>query len=625
MSLRLEEVEHIAHLAHLRLAEAEKLLYREQLSAILEYAARVQAVDTDNTPPLASILGGQSGLRSDVPLPGLGLDDLLQNAPAVAQDQFLVPPVLASNSKSFMQAAYHAPSPSENRPLKADEDLKSPLRQAAPSLFDGGLIETIQALRRGQFSSQELVQDCLERSQQLEPTLHAFITLAPEQALAQSREADRRLSAYRKDPSMDIPLLLGLPLAVKDILCVAGLPCTCGSRILEGFVPPYHATAIERLLAAGVVIVGKTNMDEFAMGSSTENSAFGPSRNPWNLNRVPGGSSGGSAAAVAARLVPAALGSDTGGSIRQPAAFCGLTGLKPTYGRISRWGLVAYGSSLDTVGVLAHSAGDAAWLLRVMAGSDRRDPTSLDLPMPALPSEEGLKDLAGLRIGMPREYFLPGLQIEVESLIRQAIEVFTSFGATVCPVSLPHTSMALPVYYLIAPAEASANLARYDGVRYGARLAGESLWELFDHTRGELLGPEVKRRIMLGAYALSAGYYDAYYGQAQKVRTLIWQDFENAFAEVDVIAAPVAPTTAFPIGAHGDDPLAMYLEDIFTLPANLAGIPSLAFPVGFDTQGLPVGMQLMAGRGCDDLLLKAAAAYQQVTDWHLRKPGDCLI
>ncbi len=620
MGLRLEEVEHIALLAHLRLAEAEKLLYREQLSAILEYAARLQAVDTSGIHPLTSLLAGEGGLRPDEPRPGLGLDDVLRNAPETVQDQFLVPPVLASNPESLTRMAQPASSSLGSEPLKAAGDVKSPWMAAVPCLYDGGLIETIQALRQGQFSSQELVQACLERSQQVEPALHAFITLAPEQALAQAKEADRCLAAYRKDPSGGLAPLLGVPLAVKDNLCVAGLPCTCGSRILESFVPPYHATAIERLLAAGVVILGKTNMDEFAMGSSTENSAFGPSRNPWDLKRVPGGSSGGSAAAVAADLVPAALGSDTGGSIRQPAAFCGLTGLKPTYGRISRWGLVAYGSSLDTVGVLAHSAADVAVVLQTLAGYDRRDPTSLDLSAPELPSEGALKDLIGLRIGVPQEYFLPGMQFEVESMVRQAIQVFTSFGAVVCPVSLPHTAMAVPVYYLIAPAEASANLARYDGVRYGARLAGETLWDMFDQTRGGLFGPEVKRRIMLGAYALSAGYYDAYYGQAQKVRSLIWQDFENAFADVDVIAAPVAPTTAFPAGAHRDDPLAMYLEDIFTLPANLAGIPSVAFPVGFDNQGLPVGMQLMAGRGCDELLLKAAAAYQQVTDWHLRKP-----
>ena len=490
---------------------------------------------------------------------------------------------------------------------------------------DWGLVEAAQALRSGQVSSRELVGACLERIGRLEPDLHAFITLAPEQALAQAEAADRRLAAKEAAPA---EALLGVPLAIKDILCVAGLRCTCGSRILENFVPPYHAAVVERLLAAGAVIVGKTNTDEFAMGSSTENSAYGPSHNPWDLSRVPGGSSGGSAAAVAAHLVPAALGSDTGGSVRQPAAFCGLTGLKPTYGRVSRYGLVAYGSSLDSVGVLTRSAADAAALFAVIAGHDPRDATSLKLPLPELHLEGAANPVKGLRVGVPQEYFVSGMQPEVESAVRQAIQALQALGAVVCPISLPHTGLALPVYYLIAPAEASANLARYDGVRYGPRRgaqpagspANETLWNVFEHTRGELFGPEVKRRIMLGTYALSAGYYDAYYGQAQKVRTLIWQDFETAFADVDVIAAPVAPTTAFPIGAHADDPLAMYLEDIFTLPANLAGIPGLAFPVGFDGQGLPVGMQLMGARCREDLLLQIAYAYQQVTDWHLRQP-----
>ena len=486
------------------------------------------------------------------------------------------------------------------------------------------LTQATDALRQGQVSSRALTQAFLERIDRLEPCLHAFITLTPERALAQAGAADRALAAWRKDPAAALLPLLGLPIVVKDVLCVEGVPCTCGSRILEGYVPPFTATAVNRLLAAGVVILGKTNTDEFAMGSSTENSAYGTTRNPWNLEHVPGGSSGGSAAAVAAQLATAGLGTDTGGSVRQPASFCGLTGIKPTYGRVSRYGLVAYGSSLDVAGAFGHSAEDVAVLFNLMAGHDPLDATSLDLPAPAirLPSEPppSGRPLEGLRVGVPQEYFIPGMQSEVEAAVRRAIGVLESLGARASLVSLPHTEYALPVYYLIAPAEASANLARYDGIRYGPRLPAEALWEVYCRTRGQKFGAEVKRRIMLGTYALSAGYYDAYYGQAQKVRTLIRRDFEQAFEKVDVIAAPVAPSTAFRIGEHSEDPLAMYLEDVFTLPANLAGVPGLAFPVGFDAQSLPIGIQLMGRHLSEEVLLRSAHAYQQVTDWHKRRP-----
>lgn len=484
------------------------------------------------------------------------------------------------------------------------------------------LLQAARALQAGEISSHELVEACLERIERLEPGLHCFLTLTADTALNQAEDADRRLSAWRRAPQKEIPPLLGVPLAVKDVLCVAGVACTSGSRILESFVPPYNATAVERLLGAGAILLGKTNTDEFAMGSSTENSAYGVTHNPWDLERVPGGSSGGSAAAVAARLVPAALGTDTGGSVRQPASFCGVTGIKPTYGRVSRYGLVAYGSSLDAVGVLARDAADVAAVFSVIAGHDTNDATSVQLPVPEilLPrAQESLGDghpLQGLRIGVPQEYFVSGLQDEVEAAVQEAIRTLEALGAQAQPVSLPHTGYALPVYYLIAPAEASANLARYDGIRYGPRVDADSLGEIYRRTRGEKFGAEVKRRIMLGTYALSAGYYDAYYGQAQKARTLIRRDFERAFEDVDVIAAPVAPTTAFKIGAHGDDPLAMYLEDIFTLPANLAGLPGLAFPVGFDRQGLPIGMQLMGGHFQEEILFRSASAYQQVTNWH---------
>ena len=484
------------------------------------------------------------------------------------------------------------------------------------------LFEMLSGLRRGDFSSQELTQACLARIERLEPSLHTLITPTPELAMRQAAAADQRYQEWRRDdPSAtwNLPALLGLPLMVKDVLCLADVRCTCGSKILENFVPPYNATAVQKLLDAGAVVTGKTNTDEFAMGSSTENSAYGPTRNPWDTSRAPGGSSGGSASAVAARLVPAALGSDTGGSIRQPASFCGVTGIKPTYGRVSRYGLVAYGSSLDAVGSFARSASEAALVFSAIAGHDPRDSTSANLSAPAiqLSNDPGLK---GLRVGVPQEYFIQGIQPEVEARVRAAITLLEGLGASIHPVSLPHTRFALPVYYLIAPAEASANLARYDGIRFGLREPAEVMWDIFKRSRGAGFGAEVKRRIMLGTYALSAGYYDAYYGQAQKVRTLIQADFESAFHSVDVIACPVAPTTAFRIGEHGDDPLAMYLEDVFTLPANLAGVPGLAFPVGFDSTGLPVGMQLMGAHFQEAMLFRVAHAYQQVTDWHKRAP-----
>ncbi len=488
-------------------------------------------------------------------------------------------------------------------------------------LSDLSVAEAVQALRSGALSSRELTAALLARIDRLEPRLHAFITLTPEKALAQADRADARLIAARRDARGSLPPLLGLPIAVKDVLCLKDVRATSGSAILSDFVPPYTATSVARLLEAGVVVVGKTNTDEFAMGSSTENSAYGPTHNPWDPDRVPGGSSGGSAAAVASRMVPAALGTDTGGSVRQPASFCGVTGIKPTYGRVSRYGLIAYGSSLDTVGVLGRSAVDVAAVFSCMAGYDPLDATSLDLPIPDLRFGEASASLRGLRIGVPQEYFIAGIQPEVEQGVRAAIAALETLGAEVRPVSLPHTEYALPVYYLIAPAEASANLARYDGVRFGLREPSDNMIRMYRETRGAGFGPEVKRRIMLGTYALSAGYYDAYYGQAQKVRTLIKRDFETAFETVDAIAAPVAPTTAFRLGEHTGDPLSMYLEDVFTLPANLAGVPGLAFPVGFDGRGLPVGMQLMGPAFGEERLFRMAVAYQRVTDWHLRRPG----
>lgn len=490
--------------------------------------------------------------------------------------------------------------------------------------LDLTITEASQLLRSGELSSRELTKACLQQIRELDPCIHAFLTLTEPEAMFRANRADYHLAEYRKDHSVEVHPLEGIPIAVKDVISISGVRCTCGSKILETYVPPYTATAVDRLFEAGVVVLGKTNTDEFAMGSSTENSAYGTTHNPWDLERVPGGSSGGSAASVASRMAFAALGTDTGGSVRQPASFCGITGLKPSYGRVSRYGLIAYGSSLDCMGVFARSAADVNILFQTMAGYDERDATSVNLPVPNV-SLDASTDLHGIRLGIPAEYFIDGIQPDVELKVREAIQTYRELGAEIIPVSLPHTDLALPVYYLIAPAEASANLARYDSVRFGLHHAMESYIEQFKISRGDGFGPEVKRRIMLGTYALSAGYYDAYYGQAQKVRTLIKQDFDEVFKTVDAIAAPVAPTTAFKIGEHGNDPVAMYLEDVFTLPANLAGVPGLSFPVGFDANGLPVGMQLMGKWFEETTLLKLAHAYQQVTSWHREKPEHISI
>ena len=486
-------------------------------------------------------------------------------------------------------------------------------------LTDMTFRQASSALKSGDVTSKELTLACIERIETVEPRIKAFLTQTFDLALKQADSADEVYARWRKDVGDAPAPTCGVPIAVKDVLCTEGIPTTCGSKILEGFRPPYSATSVARLIDSGSVILGKTNTDEFAMGSSTENSAYGTTHNPWDLDRVPGGSSGGSAAAVAAHMCFAALGTDTGGSVRQPAAFCGITGLKTSYGRVSRYGLIAYGSSLDTVGALARSAEDSVPIFQIIAGHDPKDSTSMPVSVPEIHLDNS--DVSGLRIGVPGEYFIEGIQEDVETAVRKAVDVFVSLGAEVKQISLPHTDLALPVYYLIAPAEASANLARYDAVRYGPRLESDELLEQYIQTRGALFGTEVKRRIMLGTYALSAGYYDAYYGQAQKVRTLIKDDFESAFKEVDLIACPVAPTTAFRIGEHGDDPLSMYLEDIFTLPANLAGIPGIAFPVGLDSAGLPIGMQLKAPHMGEELLFHAAHAFQQNTPWHKGSPS----
>jgi len=507
-------------------------------------------------------------------------------------------------------------------------------------LFRLTIHEAAALLRRREVSSVELTQAVLERIYAVDNAVKAYLSLLPEAALESAAAADRAFDAA--DDPAGLPALLGIPLAIKVVILVEGAPATCGSKMLEEFVPPFEATVIGKLRAAGAVLLGKTNTDEFAMGSSTENSAYFTTRNPWDLSRVPGGSSGGSAAAVAADECLGALGSDTGGSVRQPASLCGVVGLKPTYGRVSRYGLVAFASSLDQIGTLAKDVTDAALLLQAIAGHDPLDSTSMDAPVPDYAATLGLarsetgqsvglpqalaglrpsQPLQGMRVGVPREYFIDGMQPEVDQAVRAAIAQLAALGAQIVEISLPHTQYALPVYYLIAPAEASANLARYDGVRYGLRHPdAQTMWEGFKLSRGAGFGPEVKRRIMLGAYALSAGYYDAYYLKAQQVRTLLKRDFDQAFEQVDVIAAPVSPTTAFKIGEKANDPLSMYLADVFTLSLNLAGNCGLSVPCGFDPQGLPIGLQLIGPAFGEAAILRAAYAYEQATEWRARRP-----
>jgi len=476
-------------------------------------------------------------------------------------------------------------------------------------LYELTIHEALAGLRAGEFSAVALTQALLDRIDAVDSQVKAYLTVTREQALEGARNADARRARGEDAP------LLGVPLAIKDVLATEGIETTCGSQILKGFKPPYTATAVKRLETAGAIILGKANCDEFAMGSSNENSGYFVTHNPWDLDRVPGGSSGGSAAAVAAQAALGALGTDTGGSVRLPASFCGIVGLKPSYGRVSRYGLAAYGSSLDQIGPMTKNVRDAALLLQVMAGHDPLDSTTLDVPVPDY-SATLTSSIAGLRIGLPQEYFIAGIQPEVEQAVRAAVQQLASLGAEIVPVSLPNTDKALPVYYVVATAEASANLARYDGVRFGFSAQAASMFDNYRQTRGQGFGPEVKRRIMLGTYALSAGYYDAYYGKAQQVRTLIKQDFEQVFAQVDLIACPISPTTAFRIGEKTDDPLAMYLTDVFTISLNVAGICGISIPCGFDNNGLPIGLQLVGPHLGEETLLRAAYAYEQSTTWH---------
>jgi len=480
-------------------------------------------------------------------------------------------------------------------------------------MYNKTIAELIAGLQAGDFSSVELTQSYLERINALDEQLNSFITVTPELALEQAKQADAQRAAGNAG------ILNGIPLAQKDIFCTKGVKTSCGSRMLDPFISPYNATTIEKFNQSGAVMLGKTNMDEFAMGSSNETSWYGPVKNPWSLSTVPGGSSGGSAAAVAARLTPAATGTDTGGSIRQPASFCGITGLKPTYGRVSRYGMIAFASSLDQAGPMTRTAEDAALMLNVMAGIDPRDSTSVDAPVPDYSAT--LNDsLDGLKIGLPKEYFSEGLDDAVAKVIDAAVKEYEKMGATVKEVSLPNSKLAVPTYYIIAPSECSSNLSRMDGVRFGHRCEDpKDLNDLYIRSRGEGFGPEVKRRILVGTYALSEGFYDAYYVKAQKTRRLITNDFNQAFDDVDVIMGPAAPSTAFNIGELTDDPITMYLSDIYTIAVNLAGLPGMSIPAGF-VNNMPVGLQLIGKHFSEARLLNIAHQYQQNTDWHNQTP-----
>jgi aspartyl-tRNA(Asn)/glutamyl-tRNA(Gln) amidotransferase subunit A len=481
-------------------------------------------------------------------------------------------------------------------------------------LYELTIHELHELLKKGETTSEAITESVLARITAVDEKVKAYLTVTGDVARARAKEADKRIKAG--DASSP---LLGIPIAVKDNMCTEGIKTTCASRILGNFVPPYNATVVERLNKAGSVLCGKPNMDEFAMGSSTENSGFFVTRNPWDLERIPGGSSGGSAAAVAAGECIGSLGSDTGGSIRQPAACCGVVGLKPTYGRVSRYGLVAFASSLDQIGPITKDVTDAALLMNVISGHDARDSTSANIPAPDFTKALG-KDVKGMKIGLPKEYFIEGMDPEVEKAVRDAVRTLEKLGASVREVSLPHTGYAVATYYILATSEASSNLARYDGVKYGFRAEGaKDLLDLYMKSRSQGFGPEVKRRIMLGTYALSAGYYEAYYKKGQQARTLIKRDFDEAFKTVDVIATPTAPTAAFRIGEKSADPLQMYLSDIFTISVNLAGIPGLSLPCGFTSNELPIGLQLLGRHFDEEAILHAAFAYEQAAEWHTRR------
>jgi aspartyl-tRNA(Asn)/glutamyl-tRNA(Gln) amidotransferase subunit A len=480
-------------------------------------------------------------------------------------------------------------------------------------LFELDIAGAVSALDNGEISPVDITAAIFQRINAVEGKVKSYVTLTEESAMKSARDAEETMKSSSR------LALSGIPIAVKDNICTEGVTTTCSSKILENFVPPYESTCTRRLKDQGYILIGKTNLDEFAMGSSTENSAFGHTGNPWDLSRIPGGSSGGSAAAVASDECIAAIGSDTGGSIRQPAAFCGVVGFKPTYGRISRFGLVAFASSLDQIGPITKNVRDSAILMNIIAGHDNRDSTSADMPVPDFTAVLG-HDLKGMKFGIPKEYFISGMDAEVETAVKEAIKKLESLGAIPVEISLPHTEYAVAAYYILATSEASSNLARYDGVRYGLRVKGDDLIDMYMKTREGGFGAEVKRRIILGTYALSSGYYDAYYRKAQQVRTLIKQDFDKAFENVDVVVTPTTPAPAFKIGEKMEDPLQMYLTDILTISVNLAGVPGISVPCGFTSEGLPVGLQIIGKDFDEESVLKTAYAYEQGTEWHKRKP-----
>lgn len=480
-------------------------------------------------------------------------------------------------------------------------------------LYNLTISEARSAIDKGEISPVELTDAVFKRIDTVEEKIKAYVTLTKKEALVQARQAQSRIKEGFKKA------LLGIPIAIKDNMCTEDIRTTCSSKILENFIPPYESTVTLKLREQGYILIGKTNLDEFAMGSSTENSAFGYTRNPWDTARIPGGSSGGSAAAVSAGECTAAIGSDTGGSIRQPAALCGVVGLKPTYGRVSRYGLVAFASSLDQIGPITKNVRDSAILMNIISGHDPYDSTSAPLSVPDFTSVLG-QDIKGIKIGVPKEYFIEGMDKEVEESVREAIKKLESLGAVPVEISLPHTGYAIATYYILATSEASSNLARYDGAKYGFRADGKNLLDMYMKTRADGFGAEVKRRIILGTYALSSGYYEAYYKKAQQVRTLIKQDFEKAFETVDVVVTPTSPTPAFKVGEKTDDPLQMYLSDIFTISVNLAGVPGISIPCGFTTNRLPVGLQIIGKHFDEESIFKVAYAYEQATDWHKKKP-----
>ena len=577
-------VSYVAELAHLKLDDDQRAQAAADLSRMIGYVDQLAELDTDGVEPMSHVFPLVNVFREDEVKPSMARELILQNAPKQKDGCFLVPKTVASGGRTM-------------------------------DWFDLTALELGAKIQAGEVSAVDAARACLARIEEKEPTVHAFVTVTPEAALARAEAVQKRIDSGE----LTHPLA-GVPMAVKDLISTKGVRTTCASKMLENYVPVFDATVVQKLDAIGAVCLGKTNMDEFAMGSSTESSYFGVTRNPWDASRVPGGSSGGSAAAVAAREVFYALGSDTGGSIRQPASFCGVTGIKPTYGAVSRYGLLAYASSLDQIGPLTIDARDAAAVTAALVGRDEMDATSVDAPVPSLPEKTRLD---GLRVGIPQAYFGDGLDEQVRARVMDAAHELETLGAALVAVDMPILRYAIPAYYILACAEASSNLSRYDGVKYGFRPAHfEDLHDLYLTARSEGFGAEVKRRIMLGAFALSSGYYDAYYNKALRVKALIKRGFDACFEKADILLTPAAPTTAYPLGAHADDPIQMYLGDIYTVSVNMAGLPGMVVPCGFDGAGLPVGAQMIAPAFGEQRLFDAACAYQARTAFHRARPKE---